>query len=363
MQTFKLLSDDTVMLSQPQLVKRFGRAGAQLLSQLHYWINKKKSLGVNHQGVKWVYNTAEEWAKQLQLSVRHVRRLIAEFVEAGILRVEKLNKVKSIRTNYYSIDYDQLNISLQTSNLILCTGENNKNTDKMSSSSCQNVTMYIEAKTTNKDFNKSEKIEKSQVKQVKNLKTKLEIDKLEQSNPSLSVIKNSTAQDMLKIWNECLGNKAEAKMSKDLAPKVVAAFKTKFESSLGSWKNYCELIKSSSYLMSESFELNINWALKFATIERIRAGELGVKLTTEGSCMINDDQVEGMIEALPETALAKVVRQKIAKSIGAAAYYSWFHQAKFHEIDGDICLEASNAFVEQYWETNFPWVNKAQINK
>jgi hypothetical protein len=113
--------------------------------------------------------------------------------------------------------------------------------------------------------------------------------------------------------------------------------------------------------MSESFELNIDWALKFATIERIRAGGLGVKITRDEreGCMVSTAQVEQMIEALADTALAKVVRHKIAKSIGAAAYYSWFHQAKFHEIDGDIRLEASNAFVEQYWETNFPWVNKA----
>ena len=356
MQTFKLLSNDTVMLSQPQLVKRFGRGGAQLLSQLHYWLNKKA--GVNHLGIKWIYNTAEEWAEQLQMSARHIRRLIAEFVKAGILRVEKLNKVKSIRTNYYSIDYDQLMLSLEEFNPSKKSNEINQKADKMSYPLGQNVLISIQ-KLTNKDFNKSEEIEKSQVKQVKNLNNKLKTETPDHSNSLSSRIKNSTALDMLKIWNECLGNKAEAKMSKDLARKLVAAFKIKFESSLDNWKKYCELIKSSSYLMSESFELNIDWALKFATIERIRAGGLGVKLTTEGSCMVNDDKVERMIEDLSETALAKVVRKKIAKSIGAAAYYSWFHQAKFHEIDGDIRLEASNAFVEQYWETNFPWVNKA----
>ena len=41
MQTFKLLPHDSVMLIQPELIEHFGRAGAQFLNQLHYWLEQQ----------------------------------------------------------------------------------------------------------------------------------------------------------------------------------------------------------------------------------------------------------------------------------------------------------------------------------
>lgn len=358
MQTYKLLSNDTVLLSQPELVKHFGRSGAQLLSQLHYWLSKKQSMGCKYQNTIWIYNSAEEWAGQLQLSVRHVRRLVAEFVKLGIVRVAKLNKIKTVRTNYYSINYEQLKSFIDREKPCSpCVSG-----DKMSPSSCQNDMIYIQKKTS-KDFNKSELPQnfdregncrsnsKSQVKLVNdlNLKTK---------------IKTSTAQDMLKIWNKFFIDKAEAKLSKELAPLLVAAFKNKFANNLKNWEEYCWQIKSSTYLMGESFKLTINWALKFTTIERIRAGELGVKSHSrigEESTILGqthrEQQIEHMIESLGEPQSAKALRYKIIKAIGHNAYYSWFHLAKFYEGEEGIQLVAPNPFVAQYWETHFEWVH------
>ena len=391
MQTFKLLSNDSVLLSQPVLIKQFGRAGAHFLSQLHYWLTKDEFTASHHQGRKWIYNTAEEWAEQLQLSARHVRRLISEFVHLGIVKVEKLHKIKSNRTNYYSIDYERLNSSVDAS-------INDTNKDKMSASLGQNVPMYIQ-KLPNKDFNKSEQMKnfaevgegsatdsRSQVKPVKDLNLKNQeklptipvqtsqeteiVDKVDVylSKTPLPIAKTSIAQDMLKIWNKCFADKAEAKLSKDLARLLVAGFKSKFNLDLKNWEEYCSQIHSSSYLMRDAFKLTITWALKFFTIERIRAGELGVKSVDrkgqEGiqSEPYHEQQIKIMIETIDESQSAKAVRHKIIQVIGHRAYFSWFHQAKFYEGEGGMQLIAPNPFVAQYWETHFDWVIKNNKN-
>ena len=384
MQTSKLLPHDTVMLLQPQLVKQFGRAGALLLSQLHYWLNKKNSLGCNHQGNRWIYNTAEEWAEQLQLSARYVRQLFAKMADLGIVKIEKLHKIKSVRTNYYSIDYDQLHKFVGTEDSFA-----NLSAEIITGPLGKNNLIYNDTKITNKDTNKSEDFEKNskmigqggsktkQVKQVKNLNLKNEkkLDALQEfattclaieknkradeANPSMP--KTTTAQDMLKVWNDIFAAKSEAKLTKELAPLLVSAFKNKFESNLKNWQNYCDQLKSSSYLMGGSFNLTLGWALRFATIDRIRAGELGVKISprdtsTGQGAVIDEAQIIQMIKALPDSAISKALRHKISKAIGYAAYYSWFHAAKFCEEGGEIRMVAPNAFVEQYWETNFDWV-------
>jgi hypothetical protein len=400
MQTFKLVGNDSVLLSQPILIKQFGRSGAQLLSQLHYWLTKNDCLGYNHQGKRWVYNTAEEWGEQLQISARHVRRLISGFVDLGIIKVEKLHKLKSVRTNYYSIDYDQLNNSIGA--IENKSNSFNQPQDKMSESLGQNDLIYIQ-KLPNKDFNKSDKFSKNlevvgqggienslsqgfceteQVKQVKNLNLKNEkrLDALQETPTTCSAIeknkadetnlllpKTATAQDMLKVWNDSFAGKAETKLNKELAPLLVSAFKNKFAGNIANWQYYCDQLKSSSYLMADEFKLTIIWALKFSTIERIRAGELGVKLKTiEGQggnsdAPFDDHQINQMIEALEESNQAKQLRHKITKAIGCAAYYSWFHSSKFCEEGGELRMVAPNPFVEMYWETHFDWVSRVRI--
>ena len=377
MQTFKLLPHDSVMLLQPVLVKNFGKSGALLLSQLHYWLSKDNSLGCNYQGNRWIYNTAEEWGEQLQLSARYVRQLFAKFTNLGIVKVAKLHKIKSVRTNYYSIDYNILNDLIRKA-------ENFDSHEEQSSFPLgKNNLMYNDTKTTTKDFNKSETklkslkgqesgSEKKQVKQVelvknKNSKIKKEMTSKEENknisfrdaNVEKNPLKTSITQDMLKIWNTILGEKSLATMSKDLAPYLVYAFSTKFGREMRQWQRYCELIKTSDYLMQERFDLSILWALKFSTIDRLRAGGLGVKpkyLTTE--VVIDEAQIDELITALDESDEVKTLRRTIVQAVGAANYRSWFHQASFVKKEEKILLIAPNSFVESKWEELFPWINK-----
>ena len=395
MQTYKLLEQDSVLLSQPLLIENFGRAGAQFLSQLHYWLEHSQC-GQQHMGQKWIYNTENSWANQLKLSARQFRRHVSNLADKGIIFVQKLNPHKSNRTNYFSINYELLNKLLAKD---VSTSSSYSQTrsfvheDIMSSSSGHNVPIYIETNTTNKDINKSEAIAielvgqgqtKNKpvdlVKQV-NMMISKDMEKKEETvidlvtsetslvteNLNAEAIqlkkKTTTTQDMLEIWNTSLGEKAQTSMSKELAPLLVSAFHKKFEQNLDQWKTYCELIKTSPYLMGENFLLSIFWGLKFSAIDRLRAGGLGVKpnainhsIGQGGALTVTENQVEQMIEKLPESTEAKTTRLQIARAIGAAAYHSWFHQATFVTREEGLQLVAPNTFVERYWETNYAWV-------
>jgi hypothetical protein len=399
MQTYKLLEQDSVLLSQPLLIEHFGRAGAQFLSQLHYWLEHSQC-GQQHLGQKWIYNTENSWANQLKLSARQFRRHVSNLADKGIIFVQKLNPHKSNRTNYFSINYELLNQFLakdSSSSSLSSEVRSFVHEDIMSLSSGHNVPIYIETKTTNKDINKSEvtPIERvgrgrtknkpvDPVKQVNTINSK-DMEKKEETEvglvtPQTSLVtenlkteaiqlkkKTTTTQDMLEIWNTTLGEKAHASMSKDLAPLLVSAFHKKFEQSLDLWKSYCELIKTSPYLMGEHFQLSIFWGLKFSAIDRLRSGELGVKpnainhsIGQGGTPAVTENQVAQMIEKLPESTEAKTTRLQIARAIGAAAYHSWFHQATFVTREGGLQIVAPNTFVERYWETHYSWINKSK---
>ena len=395
MQTFKLLSNDSVLLSQPKLIEKFGRTGAQLLSQLHYWLSKKQELGSIHNGVRWIYNSAKSWAAQICISERQIERILSRLQTLGVIQTKQLSRNKFDRTNHFTINYTVLERYIGSDTL---EPPENPIPTKCRSRNRKNDGMYIQ-KLPNKDFNKSDKFSKNlevawqcvnqeseiknqvseQVKQVKilNLKNQKRLDALQEipttcltieknkaDETNLLLPKTATAQDMLKVWNDRFAGKAESKLNKELAPLLVSAFKNKFESNLKNWQHYCDQLKSSEYLMGEAFKLTLGWALKFGTIDRIRAGELGVKLkTVEGQggnsdVPFDDHEINQMIESLGESNQAKELRHKITRAIGCAAYYSWFHSAKFCEEGGGIRMEAPNPFVEMYWETHFDWVTK-----
>lgn len=385
MQSLKILEQDAVLLSQPMLIEKFGRAGAQFLSQLHYWLEKNNSALV-HNGCKWIYNTEAQWSEQLKLSARQIRRYISGFLSQGIIRVEKLHQCKSNRTNYYSIDYKKLDCLLTQENSKTAVNERNAHEDILSVSSGHNGPFYIQ-KTTNKNINKSEKnlneqISKKSFEQVTKFKNKenckepvlnelecLDASKVRNDITPKSVKeilpKTNTAQEMLKIWNDAISS--GEKMSKELAPLLVSAYNSKFSKDLEHWKTYVLQIKSSSYLTGEKFNLSIFWALKFSIIERIRAGEFGVKkddLEIERNTTIKSfEEVNLEIEKIKnEPNQAIELRRKILQLVGVGEYLSWFYHATFITNNGNLEAIAPNKFVEDRWDTHYSWLKKESLS-
>ena len=103
-----LLTTDSPIIILPSLATAFGIPEAALLQQIHYLaLNPKK--GLMHQGRKWVYNTLEQWhAKFCFWSMATIERAIAKLRQLGVIHVERLGPHKTIRTNYYRIDYAKL---------------------------------------------------------------------------------------------------------------------------------------------------------------------------------------------------------------------------------------------------------------
>lgn len=356
MQTFKLIESDTVHLIQPILVEHFGRIQAEFLSQLNYWIKNDK--GISVEGRTWIFNTYEGWANQLRISKRHMIRIIKNLVEKGAINVEKLSKHKSNRTNYYSINYIELEKLVDFSHC-----------DKKSQSSCHEVTMVIQ-RITNKDINnKSEEIRDKVIenknfdKQVHNLKN---IYEKEEGKGASSVFeqslqveaslknKNTSVQDMLAYWNNTFP-KSRAKLSKDLGKNLIGAFIHRFEKNMEKWQHYCTKISSSAYLMGEEFVLTLSWALKFWTIDRVLNNDLGVKdIQFVPSIQTLETQATKHIDGVMESELCKQTRHLLLKKLGAATYVSWFTMVQLLESEkGRVFFKADNLFVEDYITQKF----------
>lgn len=81
---------------------------AIILQQLNYWLVNTAS-GVEHAGVRWVYNTLEQWQEQFPFwSIDTIKRAFASLKKQELILVAKLAKAKHDRTNYYSVNHAKL---------------------------------------------------------------------------------------------------------------------------------------------------------------------------------------------------------------------------------------------------------------
>lgn len=91
----------------PTLGKVFEVCGALIIQQVHFWSLDTTKARVN--GFRWVYNTYDEWAEQLEVfSVSTIRNKIKELERMGVLVVGVFNKKGYDRTRWYRIDYEKL---------------------------------------------------------------------------------------------------------------------------------------------------------------------------------------------------------------------------------------------------------------
>jgi len=102
----RLLIKESPVMIIPSLAVKIGLNEAVVLQQIHYWLGISK-----HQieGRTWVYNTYEEWQKQLPFwSVSTIKRTILSLEMKGLLLSANFNAMKMDKTKWYSIDYEKL---------------------------------------------------------------------------------------------------------------------------------------------------------------------------------------------------------------------------------------------------------------
>lgn len=101
-----LLNSDYSLRISPKLAAKIGLNEAVVLQQVSYWITNSKSVGVFHEGKKWVYNTYSEWVEQLPFfSERTVQRIFLKLESLGLLESKMMNKGRGDRTKHYTVNY------------------------------------------------------------------------------------------------------------------------------------------------------------------------------------------------------------------------------------------------------------------
>jgi len=82
---------------------------AVIVQQLHYWMGKE-SVGKTIDGVKWVYNTFNDWVvEQFRwLSVWQFRKAMNLLRLLDLVRVKRHKSKQWNQTNYYSLNYERL---------------------------------------------------------------------------------------------------------------------------------------------------------------------------------------------------------------------------------------------------------------
>lgn len=102
----RLLIKESPVMIIPSLAVKIGLNEAVVLQQIHYWLGISKH---KIKGRTWVYNTYEEWQKQLPFwSVSTIKRTILSLEMKGLLLSANFNEMKMDKTKWYSIDYEKL---------------------------------------------------------------------------------------------------------------------------------------------------------------------------------------------------------------------------------------------------------------
>ena len=103
----RLLIDEPPLVVVPSLAAKIGLNEAIIIQQLHYWLNGASGEIIN--GERWIYNTDEDWLGQFPwLSKSTFRRAVNNLKNAGLIEVCQHRKTHHDRTNYYTINYANL---------------------------------------------------------------------------------------------------------------------------------------------------------------------------------------------------------------------------------------------------------------
>ena len=101
-----LLMPSRPIVINPELAYSIGLNEAIALQQVNYWL-KETTSGLVRDGVRWIYNTTEQWLEQFPFwSESTLKRTFTRLKSLGVLKIEQLNKSQRDMTNYYTINYE-----------------------------------------------------------------------------------------------------------------------------------------------------------------------------------------------------------------------------------------------------------------
>ncbi|MDR0556101.1 MAG: hypothetical protein LBG20_03830 [Holosporaceae bacterium] len=299
-----------------------------------------------HDGVMWVKVSRRYLAKVRLCSERTVTNHINLLLQLGIISKMQL-KNNTDKTNYYTLNSVVENGDLREffSPSMVKKMQNIYKAINKSDIGGNNFQLKIEFNT---ELKGQDLVGKGNCLTDFSMKTARE----EVGTEVLGRIpKNTTAQDMLRIYNETLNRKEIMTMKR--ARFWVAAWKAKFHRSLEEWRLFLERVKRSAYLMGENFILHINTLLKYSFMDRIFNGEFGVE-----KCVDPGEEKRGMeealehIDSLEEDGICLEARRLILRKTGAKEYLCWMRKVSL-ERDEEETKPSIRSFYGDYVERNF----------
>ncbi|UQS85817.1 conserved phage C-terminal domain-containing protein (plasmid) [Apilactobacillus apisilvae] len=107
---FNYLFNERPLVIRPELARIVGLNESIFLQQLNYWLIKSNHL---IDGKKWIYNTYNTWHDQFPFwSVSTIKRLITHLENKKLILIVKYNKAGFDKTNWYTINYPELQKSV-----------------------------------------------------------------------------------------------------------------------------------------------------------------------------------------------------------------------------------------------------------
>lgn len=100
-----ILFDERPIVIPPSLAWAFGHEKAAILQQIHYWTQRSSHW---HHNRVWTYKTYKQMSEETAIPERSVRRHINALKGQEVLLIDRFNKTKMDKTNWYAIDYAKL---------------------------------------------------------------------------------------------------------------------------------------------------------------------------------------------------------------------------------------------------------------
>lgn len=362
---FLLIDDENFIPKQKKAEHVFGKSAASFLQQLHYW-QKKEHVGTIINDKKWIYNTTKEWSYQLGISEAQIKRVTSFLKKIDVIRIEKLDRNKRNRTNFYSINYEKMKDFIDKGDPI----KEKKTLKKQEISHKEDIETPLKPSlpsdhfdpilTKNTNINlinhpKDNKI--SSIESEKDISKHIKKDS--QKTAKILDFNAFRCKKMLDIWNHVMeGSLKKILMDKKIARYLNAAFDRKFERSMESWECFCNAISQSDFLMGRktNFKISLMWALKFQNIDKIIDGHyqsqfskmVGIRKKEE-----NRKQTIAQIKQQDNQKEINHLKMVIIDTFGVDFLHNWFANSCFSFENGELLVSVQYAFAKDYVENNY----------
>ena len=172
--------------------------------------------------------------------------------------------------------------------------------------------------------------------------------------------------EMLKIWNEIVEekNKTVIKLTSKREQALNLRFKEFFNNDILQWKEFCQKIASSKFLMGEvtNFKAQLDWVLKEDNLLKILENSYltGDRIIVVESILM--DETEDNEKTISDP-IWRQTRTNLKKQLGEGAFNSWFINVEFENIINDtVHLVAPTKFIKGWIMNNYIDVIKQNFN-